>query len=172
MKRKSIFESERLIFSIWEATDTNKAAELWTDERVTKYIGGPFDISYVKTRLKAEMENYKKYKVQYFPVFTKNDGEFIGCIGLRPRIWEGRELLEAGIHLMVKSQGKGFGYEGLKRAVEYAQEIGSKTLCAGHHPENRASEGLLLKVGFKKVGTVFYEPTGLLHPFYLMETTS
>jgi hypothetical protein len=38
---------------------------------------------------------------------------------------------------------------------------------AGHHPDNRASEKILKKLGFEFIGNVFYQPTGLMHPSYV-----
>ena len=39
-------------------------------------------------------------------------------------------------------------------------------IYAGHHPDNHASKHILETLGFTFLETVFYEPTGLLHPFY------
>jgi short-subunit dehydrogenase involved in D-alanine esterification of teichoic acids len=38
---------------------------------------------------------------------------------------------------------------------------------AGHHPDNRASEKILKKLGFEFIENVFYKPTGLMHPSYV-----
>jgi len=40
-------------------------------------------------------------------------------------------------------------------------------IYAGHHPDNHASKHILEKLGFTFLDTVFYEPTGLLHPSYV-----
>ena len=172
MSRKYIFETKRLGFSIWENGDFDYAFSLWSDENVTRLIGGPFDEKYVKARLKLEDENYRRYKVQYFPVFLLGSGEFIGCAGLRPITRDDKTMFEAGIHLAPKAHGKGYGYEALKSVIEYASSLGISTVYAGHHPDNRASMGLLIKVGFVHIGEEYYPPTGLFHPFYILETES
>jgi RimJ/RimL family protein N-acetyltransferase len=43
-------------------------------------------------------------------------------------------------------------------------------IYAGHHPENHASKHILERLGFTFLGTIFYEPTRLLHPSYVCES--
>src|SRR5580700_11725154 len=50
-----------------------------------------------------------------------------------------------------------YGWEKLRLSKVYA----------GHHPDNRASQRILEKLGFNLVQNVFYEPTGLMHPSYV-----
>ena len=69
---------------------------------------------------------------------------------------------------MKRRWGKGFATEAAVGALEYAWvKLRLSKVYAGHHPDNRASEKILKKLGFKSVGNVFYEPTGLMHPSYV-----
>jgi ribosomal-protein-alanine N-acetyltransferase len=40
-------------------------------------------------------------------------------------------------------------------------------IYAGHHPDNHASRHILATLGFAFINSVFYAPTGLLHPSYV-----
>ena len=73
-----------------------------------------------------------------------------------------------GFHLVKRCWGKGFGTEAALGALEYAWEkLQLSKVYAGHHPDNRASEKILKKLGFEFIENVFYEPTGLMHPSYV-----
>lgn len=37
-----------------------------------------------------------------------------------------------------------------------------------HHPENLPSGRILVKLGFTLLGETFFEPTGRMHPWYLL----
>jgi len=105
--RYYLFESERIGFGIWNKEDLEKAKELWGDNEVTKYIGGPFSIDIIEARLSLEIENQNKYQIQYWPIFLKIDGAFIGCCGLRP-YKNNFKILETGFHLCRRYWGKGY----------------------------------------------------------------
>ena len=73
-----------------------------------------------------------------------------------------------GFHLMKRCWGKGFGTEAAQGALEYAwTKLQLLKVYAGHHPDNRASEKILKKLGFEFIENVFYESTGLMHPSYV-----
>jgi RimJ/RimL family protein N-acetyltransferase len=46
--------------------------------------------------------------------------------------------------------------------------LAASALFAGHHPANRSSRDLLLKLGFRYTHDEYYAPTGLQHPSYLL----
>jgi len=61
----------------------------------------------------------------------------------------------------------GYAYEAARAAINYSFDVLKvDKLYAGHHPQNKASEKLLLRLGFQYIGLNFYEPTGLYHPSY------
>ena len=167
--RKFFLESERLYFSTWEQTDYGLAKELWGNDEVAKYISANscFTDEEIGSRLEKELDNGKKYKVQYWPMFISETNEFVGCCGLRPYDLE-KNIYEIGIHILPQYWGKGNGIEALNTVIEYAfKELKVKDLFAGHNPKNIASKKLLAKVGFHYIGEEYYEPTGLMHPSYL-----
>lgn len=169
ISRTVLFGSERLLFSVWTEGDIGLARELWGDPLVTRYIcaSGVFSEEDIASRLATEVNNYSLYSVQYFPLFLKEDGAFVGCCGLRPRS-EG--IYELGFHLKQAYWNQSLAAEAAKAAAKYAFDVlHAEKLFAGHNPKNTASERVLAKTGFRYIGTEFYPPTGLDHPSYEME---
>lgn len=164
-----LFESERLGFGIWNKMDVAEAIELWGDNEVTRYIGGPFSIDKIKARLSIEIENHFKHKIQYWPIFLKINGAFAGCCGLRP-YKDQLNVLETGCHLCKNYWGKGFASEATKRVLEYAfNELKIKMVVAGHNPNSIRPKITLTKLGFSYIRDEYYEPTGINHPLYQID---
>src|SRR5205823_4575343 len=71
-------------FRQWTARDLDLAANIWGDADVTRFIGGPFSLSEIRTRLDREIAMAAATNVQYWPIFQLHDGAHAGCCGLRP----------------------------------------------------------------------------------------
>lgn len=161
-------QSARLGFRSWTEGDLPLAKALWGDPEVTRFIGGPFSPEMVRSRLQAEIENQQRFGVQYWPVFLLDGDAHAGCAGLRPYRPE-HQIYELGFHLHPAFWGQGLAQEAARTAIDYAFcKLGAEALFAGHHPANQASRRLLLKLGFLFTGEELYQPTGLLHPSYLL----
>lgn len=165
---EEFMHTNRLFFSRWEENDLSLACQLWGNNRVTKYIcaSGAFSQEEIKSRLALEMKNQQNYGVAYWPIFLRNNGIFIGCCGLRPLDVPAGEW-ELGIHLMPEFWRQGYALEATKAVIDYAfSRLNASAVCAGHHPDNPASPGLLHSLGFTEIEPHFYAPTGLMHPSY------
>jgi ribosomal-protein-alanine N-acetyltransferase len=164
-------KTNRLGFSHWQENDIEYAYSLWGDNNVSRYLTASqvFEKKEIEARMKLEMENEKLYKVQYWPVFELETDKFIGCCGLRP--YNPKEkIYEIGFHFKPEYWGRGYGRESAEAVIKYAfEKIGAEKIFAGHNPENRASAGLLTKLGFRYTGDEYYKPTGLYHPSYIYE---
>jgi len=166
--RDYFVETERIGFSLWTHKDYDLALLLWGDEIVTKYISnnGKFTDKEIYERLDTEIKNNESFCVQYWPIFEKVTGDFIGCCGLRPYRVEGN-IYEIGFHLRAEYWGKGFASEAARAVIGYAfDKLNASELFAGHNPGNLDSKRILEKLGFKYIGDEYYEPTGLYHPSY------
>ncbi|WP_236642166.1 MULTISPECIES: GNAT family N-acetyltransferase [unclassified Paenibacillus] len=171
MERTTFLETERLVFSIWNEEDRALAFALWGDHEVTKWISSKGFLSEdeVEARLTQEIKRQEEAEVQYWPLFEKESGVFVGCCGLRPYSPE-ENIYELGFHLTRDYWGKGYAMEAARAVIDYAfEELKVKALFAGHHPDNEASRHMLSKLGFEYVGDERYEPTGLMHPSYLLK---
>jgi len=141
---------------------------LWGNIEVTKLIDsrGKLNDSQIKDKLDLEIANEERYGVQYFPIFALQNGEFIGCCGLRPYDLSNK-IYEIGFHITPEHWRKGYAREAAIRMIKYAfEEMNVNELFAGHNPNNNASQQLLAKLGFKYIGDEYFEATGLNHPSY------
>ena len=83
--REYFLTTDRIGFSVWTEEDRDLALSLWGSPDVTRLIcaSGRFTRQEVFDRLALEADNYRRYSVQYFPIFARGDGDLIGCCGLR-----------------------------------------------------------------------------------------
>lgn len=168
MKKEYFMKTENIGFSYWKDTDLELAIQLWGEKDVTRFIcaTGEFTQQNILDRLSAEINNIRKYQVQYWPIFDLKTGELIGCCGLRLFKSE-QHSYEIGFHLRKLYWGQGYAFEAATRVIQYAfTELNAVKLYAGHHPENIGSKKLLTRLGFQYIGDDFYEPTGLYHSSY------
>ncbi len=170
MSCEYFLKTKRLGFSHWQKTDIDLAISLWGEPLVTKYIcaTGVFTPEEIQGRLQTEISNDEKYSVSYWPFFSLEIGELIGCCGLRPHAEKEYEL---GFHLKPEYWGCGYATEAAGAIIGYAfTSVRARVLFAGAHPDNIASRNLLQKLGFKYIGDKFYAPTGLNHPSYELDS--
>lgn len=172
MQRNYFLRSQRLGFSEWDFNDLELALGLWGDYNVTKLFDstGKFSESRVKARLNQEIETRTQYGYQYWPIFNLDNGEHIGCAGLRPYDLD-NNILEIGFHIRSSQWRRGFATEAAKSVIDYAfNSLKISALFAGHNPKNRVSCKLLKSLGFIYVHDEFYKPTGLMHPSYILHS--
>ena len=167
---KYFIESQRIGFFVWNKQDEGQAKLLWGNKEVTRYISatGNMTETTILERLEKEVDTYSKYKIQYFPIYKKEDNKFIGCCGLRPYNIE-KNIAEIGVHLLPEYWGKGYAKEACMRIIKFAfKSLSFEAIFAGHNPNNLASCELLKKLGFAYSHDEYYAPTGLKHPSYLL----
>ncbi len=167
--RPFFLTTARLGFSQWSLADLPLAMALWGNLQVTSMIGGPFSASQIYDRLLREIETQRLHQIQYWPLFSLATRDLTGCTGLRP-CPHCPEMLELGVHLLPPSWGLGLAHEAAQAAITYAFDtIGARSLISAHHPENSASQRLIAKLGFRFSHRAIYAPTGLEHPYYLLQ---
>ena len=68
--------------------------------------------------------------------------------GLRPKNLEEKQY-EIGFYICTKYWGKGYAFEAADAVIDYSfNKLNVSSLFAGHNPQNKASQHLLLKLGF------------------------
>ena len=169
--RNYFLKTERIGFAVWTGEDTILAERLWGDPEVTRYIvsGGRMNPAGVHCRLEKEMECQNAHGIQYWPIFSLETDEFMGCCGLHPH-GSDPQVFEMGVHLLKEQWHKGYATEACTAVIERAfRVLGADRLFAGHNPENLVSKKLLGCLRFRYVGDEYYPPTGLLHPSYRLD---
>jgi [ribosomal protein S5]-alanine N-acetyltransferase len=160
--------TQRLAFRTWTEADLDLARSLWGDPEVTRFLGGPFSEEQVRERLEEEISTQTTDGIQYWPMFLRGTGELVGCCGLTPFKPEER-LPELGFHLRKAHWGRGYAEEAARAVIDFGFKVlGFPTLFTGHHPDNRGSQRIIEKLGFRYDQDLVYPPTGLLHPTYLL----
>jgi [ribosomal protein S5]-alanine N-acetyltransferase len=163
-------KTPRLGFRTWSADDQRLAVALWGDADVTRLIGGLFSETRVQDRLRSELASMETHRVQYWPVFLLDNGDFVGCCGLHAYKPE-EQICELGFHLRPAHWGSGLATEAGRKVIEHAfNSLKARKLFAGHHPENLNSKKVLEKLGFRFTHEELYPPTGKLHRCYLLES--
>ena len=75
----------RLGLRHWTDDDLPLAIRLWSDPQVTRLVADlhPSEEK-ARARFDQEMRNLATHRIQYWPLFLRDTGEFVGCCGLRP----------------------------------------------------------------------------------------
>ena len=159
----------RLKFACWLDDDAELAMRVWGNPEVTRlFTKEPYTRAQVLDRLQRELACQKERGFQYWPIFSFDTDELVGSCGLRP-YGDDPDIVEFGVHLLPKFWGRGLAVEAGTAVIKYAFETLNKhSIFAGHHPENKASRSMLIKLGFLGISAQLYEPTGLLSPSYFL----
>ncbi len=174
MNSRYFLQTKRLGLRHWHEADVALACGLWGDEKVTRLIDarGKLTKAQVQERLTNEIACQNEYGLQYWPIFLLENGEHVGCCGLRPYDLPQR-IFEIGFHIRSTHWRQGYASEAAVATINYAfNEHKAAALFAGHNPRNESSRLLLLKLGFTYTHDEFYPPTGLNHPSYLLRPHS
>jgi [ribosomal protein S5]-alanine N-acetyltransferase len=134
--RPYFLRSVRIGFQCRSPDDLSLARELWSDNEVTRFLGGPVSDEEIGQKLQREIARMNALRFQYWPIYLLSNDEQIGCCGLRPYRPED-QIHELGFHLRPRFWGQGLAPEAAREVIRYAFEtIGAKALSAGHHAEN------------------------------------
>lgn len=162
-------DTPRLAFRCWAPEDRALALSLWQDAAVMRYMGGPMTDAEVDARLATEIGNQTSLGLQYWPIFLRETGVFVGCCGLKP-FHDEPGVMEMGIHIAQPFWGLRLGEEATRAVIDYAfPHLPAKALTAAHHPENLNSKALLLRLGFVYTHDEIWSRTGQWHPFYRLD---
>ena len=124
----------------------------------------------VHEKLCAEIERERSSGVQYWALLRSPQWRFrrlrrasaLGLYAQRGRFRSGVSSREAVLGERVSERKLPKARSNIR-----GKNCSCRNLYAGHHPDNRASETILKKLGLEPIENVFYEPTGLMHPSYI-----
>jgi [ribosomal protein S5]-alanine N-acetyltransferase len=153
--------TERLRFRSWTDADTALAEALWCDAEVTRYFGGAMTPEQAHERLRIERERETRLGFQYWPMFLRETGAFVGCAGLRP--WQmDANIIEAGVHLMRAAWGLRLGEEGLRAALAHGFDtLALPKIVAGHGIGHDNSQKMLERTGFAYTHNIMWGPKSI-----------
>lgn len=163
-----LYTTSRVGLSIWLESDLELASSLWGNKDVMQFLSsdGFYTAQQIKDRLSTEIENYNLYNVQYWKLYELETSQFMGCCGLKPYN-EQENAYELGFQLLPQYWGKSYAEECSRFCLSHAlSDLHATNIFAAHHPDNLGSKKLLTKLGFEQWSVIYYEPTGLEHPYY------
>ncbi|HEX8023021.1 GNAT family N-acetyltransferase [Mucilaginibacter sp.] len=151
-----ITQTPRLLIREFTAEDEELSTLIDADDRLTQYV---------KKRTPQESkqvfkDTLKEYKngtgLGRWGIFNIADNDFIGVCALKPSDYD-RSRIELGYRLHLKYWGQGIATELAEALVNYGlNKVGLKEVCAVTHPQNAASQRVLIKAGFVREGIVFW----------------
>jgi RimJ/RimL family protein N-acetyltransferase len=162
--------SRRIGFRFWTPDDLPLALALWGNAQVTRLVAdlGQPSPEQARERLVRELANRESHGVQYWPIFSLDGGEHLGCCGLRPYRPEER-IFEIGAHLLPHHWGQGYAIEALRCVIAHAfGPLKVQGLFARHHPDNAGSIRIVTRLGFQYTHDECVPQTGRNHPCYLL----
>lgn len=159
-----IIQTPRLLIREFTAADEELSLLMDEDERLTQYVKKRTPAE-SKQVFKDTLKDYKsKTGLGRWGIFNVGDNEFIGVCMLKPSESDG-DKIELGYRLHLKYWGQGIATELAIALINYGlHKVGLLEICAVTHPNNAASQKVLLKAGFERWGEAFWYGEDL--PFF------
>lgn len=160
-----MLETDRIILRPMKKEDAVPIFAMRSDPQVMRFIRAP-----VKKR--SEAENWVKLvssrwaneKIGFCSLIEKKSGNFLGWCGLW-RLEETGEI-EVGYALAKEFWRQGYAAEAAEAFLEYGfEKLNLEKIVAVAHPENRASQRVMKKIGMQ------YDYTGEFYRLNLVHYT-
>ena len=148
-----ILETSRCRLREMTVADVDRLYEIYEDASVTKFME---DLYEDREKERKYVEDYCKYIYGFYGygiwiIEEKSSGEIIGRAGVEPR----EEGVELGYVIADAWQHRGIAFELCSAVLKYIRkDIGWEKVICRVHPGNKASIGLLYKLGFCRSGKV------------------
>ena len=144
-------ETERLILTEIEESDSKKYRDIYIDDKLNEFWGYDYKDDLVGEPTKEYfyqfMQGLKEKKEEY-SIAVKKDGVMIGELVLHNFDYYGN--LEIGFRIEAKNQKKGYAFESARGLIAYVEsQIKPRNVKAKCYKQNFASKGLIEKLGFK-----------------------
>lgn len=161
----------RLTIRLLKESDVASVASLWTDERVTRFMGGPRDFEKVCTSLRDSL-TAQALRFDLWPVVETSSDRVVGHCGLLPKTVDGSEQIELVYVIEAAHWGRGYATEAASAIRDYAfRTLSVPRLVSLINPDNNASERVALKVGMK-FETETIRPGGRMMRVYAIESSA
>ena len=154
----SVFETfpylttERLTLQLHEVEDLDDLFILRSDPDVMRYMDQPpaTDKKIVLSRIKEIRKDFKNKLGINWTIKLKGSTEVIGYMSLW-RIDHSNHRVELGYALKKEYWKKSISHEAASAVIDFAfKRLKAHSIMANINPDNKGSEALLLKLGFKQ----------------------
>ena len=139
-------EADRLLIRSIQEIDIESLAILWTDPKVTYYMGGPRNYEEVIKSLKEDIQAKRDFDL--WSVIEKETDQVIGHCGIIDKEVDSKKEYEI-VYVIAKSAwGKGYATEAATGIKDYAsKQLGLGRIIALIDPDNTRSERVAVKIG-------------------------
>lgn len=149
-----IFESERLGFRNWTASDVEKMALLNADKEVMEFFPNTETLEQTQNFIERMQQQFLEKGFCYFAVDELATSNFIGFIGLSEKTFESdfTPCVDIGWRLGKNFWNRGFATEGAKRCLDFGfEDLKLEKIVAIAPKVNIKSEAVMQKTGMQKV---------------------
>lgn len=154
VQKNYIFQSNRLGFRDWLASDIKIMSEINVDPTVMEFFPALQSEKETLEFIERMQSQLKEKGFCYFAVDKLETNEFIGFIGLSEQNFEAdfTPCIDIGWRIRVEEWNNGYATEGAKRCLEYAfHDLGIKKINSIAPLINVRSEAVMKKIGMHKV---------------------
>jgi len=161
-------ETPRLLIRELLPSDDIGMFEMDNNPEVHRYIGQKpvTHIDQSREAIALVRQQYLDFGIGRWAIMEKATGDFVGWTGfklMKDKVNHHVDHYDFGYRQQLSKWGQGFGYEAGYAALHYGiRELGLKEIYAMTDVDNKASRGLLEKLGFLFVETFCYDS----HPIW------
>lgn len=156
-----VLETKRLVLKTIEPSDLDNLFALRSDPEVMQYIsegGGVQTKEQVQDFITSSINSgyYQKYGLDFFTVFEKETGDFVGQAGLfHVGFNTNQPDIELAYRLHYKYWNRGYATELAKALIDYGfNQLALTRIIAAFRPENVRSRRVMEKAGMTYIGIV------------------
>ena len=161
-------ETDRLVMRPWRPDDLTARMGIFSDAEVMKFIGRTSYTSaeVMRERISRQMRFQFHFGFSMWAVLDKTTREIIGNAGLQPL--EGSKEIEVGYHFRRDVWGRGYATETARASLAFGLRpeseggAGLRKIVGITHPDNVASQRVLVKAGLTLVGPSRHYDTDVL----------
>ena len=147
----ALYETERLVLRPYRRADLDAFAAMNLDPDVMRYLGGPQSRDVTEAKMLAANADVRAGGTAMVAVERKEDGAFLGAVGLSVVPWY-PDQLQLGWRLGPVHWGKGYATEAAERWLAHGFEVeGRDEIHAMADVPNRASRAVMERLGMRWV---------------------
>ena len=128
--------------------DRRRFVELFGDEDFMAFSGGALAADRAHARFDGMLARCDELSFAKQAIVERSSGVVIGYTGVDRIELDGRRWLEWGYRLVPAARGKGYATEASLALLEVARNDYAGEILGIVHPDNRASQSVIRKLGF------------------------
>ena len=169
IQKKALIQTERLTLKPFSLSDTDRLADLLTDQQITKtFMVTDFETAAQACALAEKLIRFSQIDdTRHLEYGIYVHGRLIGFIndcGIED------DSIEIGYAIHPDEQGKGYATEAVRAVLRELREMGFKKVTAGFFSGNSASRRVMEKCGMKQNELVSHiDYRGVLHKCFHFE---